>query len=88
MEKKYPTLEENSMKMWLIKYMHVIELELELELMLFRWMWERGEKASILSKNKRACVRCVMSWCNVILYMTILYCIFTIVSSRALIATC
>ena len=44
MEKKYPTLEENSMKMWLIKYMHVIELELELELILLRWLWERGEK--------------------------------------------
>ena len=37
MEKKYPTLEENSMKMWLIKYMHVIELELEL--ILSRWLW-------------------------------------------------
>ena len=36
MEKKYPTLEENSMKMWLIKYMHIIELELELELILLR----------------------------------------------------
>ena len=74
--------------MWLIKYMHVIELELELGLILFRWMWEREEKGVYSLQNKRACVRCVMSWCNVILYMAVLYCIFTIVSSRALIATC
>ena len=59
MEKKYPTLEENSMKMWLIKYMHVIELELELELMLFRWMCERGEKgADSLQKQARVRALC------------------------------
>jgi hypothetical protein len=62
MEKKYPTLEENSMKMWLIKYMHVIELELELELMLFRWMWERGEKG-VYSLQKQARVRAL---CDVV----------------------
>jgi hypothetical protein len=62
MEKKYPTLKENSMKMWLIKYMHVIELELELELMLFRWMWERGEK-SVYSLQKQARVRAL---CDVV----------------------
>ena len=54
MEKKYPTLEENSMKIWLIKYVHVIELELEL--ILFRWLWERGEK-SVASLQKQARVR-------------------------------
>ena len=62
MEKKYPTLEENSMKMWLIKYMHVIELELELELILFRWMWERGGK-SVYSLQKQARVRAL---CDVV----------------------
>ena len=56
MEKKYPTLEENSMKMWLIKYMHVIELELELELIIFRWLWDRGEKG-VASLQKQARVR-------------------------------
>jgi hypothetical protein len=60
MEKKYPTLEENSMKMWLIKYMHVIELELEL--ILFRWMWERGEKG-VDSLQKQARVRAL---CDVV----------------------
>ena len=54
MEKKYPTLEENSMKMWLIKYMHVIVLELELTL--FRWLWERGE-IGVASLQKQARVR-------------------------------
>ena len=61
MEKKYPTLEENSMKMWLIKYGHVIELELELELelILFRWMWERGETgADSLQKQARVRALC------------------------------
>ena len=42
--------------MWLIKYMHVIELELELELILFRWLWERGEKG-VASLQKQARVR-------------------------------
>jgi hypothetical protein len=56
MEKKYPTLEENSMKMWLIKYMHIIELELELELILSRWLWERGE-IGVASLQKQARVR-------------------------------
>ena len=56
MEKIYPILEENSMNMWLIKYMHVIELELELELMLFRWIWERGEKG--LQKQARVRALC------------------------------
>ena len=59
MEKKYPTLEENSMKIWLIKYVHVIELELELGLILFRWMWERGEKGvAPLQKQARARALC------------------------------
>ena len=62
MEKKYPTLDENTMKMWLIVYMHVIELELELELILFRWMWERGEKG-VDSLQKQARVRAL---CDVV----------------------
>ena len=62
MEKKYPTLEEYSMKIWLIKYVHVIELELELGLILFRWMWERGEK-SVYSLQKQARVRAL---CDVV----------------------
>ena len=56
MEKKYPTLEENTMNIRLIKYMHVIELELELELILLRWLWERGEVA-VASLQKQARVR-------------------------------
>ena len=55
MEKKYPTLED-SMKMWLIKHVHVIELELELELILARWLWERGKKG-VASLQKQARVR-------------------------------
>ena len=46
--------------MWLIKYMHVIELELEL--MLFRWMWERGEKR-VYYLQKQARVRAL---CDVV----------------------
>ena len=48
--------------MWLIKYMHVIELELELEVMLFRWMWERGERG-VYSLQKQARVRAL---CDVV----------------------
>ena len=60
MEKKYHTLEENSMKIWLIKYVHVIELELEL--ILFRWVCERGE-TGVDSLQKQARVRAL---CDVV----------------------